>query len=126
MKTSCEVHYAGLVYLNQTNYKTIIVCYLPAMHSMSKWVRTCLNVLTSGNYRELKHQKDSIKSTGECRGKFHTRANASIIKSGFSCGLVSQDELVAHKQAVVSERAQLQLEVAEEEGRRRLEQVAVR
>lgn len=96
------------------------------MHKMSKWVSVCLDVLIPDNYRELKHQKDSIKSTGEWCGKSHTHANASIIKSGFSCGLVSQDELVAHKQELVSERAQLQPEVAEEEARRRLEQVAVR
>ena len=74
-----------------------------------------------------KEHKNPINLIRKWRGNLCTSVSAKSVKSDFSCGLVSPDELVAHKQAVVSERVQRQLEVAaEEEARQRPVEVAVR
>ena len=74
-----------------------------------------------------KEHKNPINLIRKWRGNLCTSMSAKSVKPDFSCGLVWPDELAAHKQAVVLERVQRQLEVAaEEEARQRPVEVAVR
>ena len=74
-----------------------------------------------------KEHKNPINFIRKWRGNLCISMSAKSVKSDFNCGLVWPDELVAHKQAVVSERVQRQLvAAAEEEARQRPVEVAVR
>ena len=101
------------------------------MPEMAEWVGLFLNFLTSGHCRERK----SICLTDlnrKWRVGFNLRVNSSVVTSILSCDPVWRDGLVVQKQAVAPERERereqrrLEAAAAQDEARRRPEQVAVR